>query len=60
MVGNSVNAINRLPHGVTYCVSEYGGNFKVNWKCNNIILTAKSIDSATSITNKTLLLCFAF
>lgn len=42
----SVNAtINRLSNGVTYCISQYGGNFKVDWKHNIIILTLAGSDT---------------
>ncbi|MFA6301690.1 MAG: hypothetical protein WC627_00970 [Legionella sp.] len=46
LINFSVNAttISRLPNGFTYCVSEFGGNFKIDWKHNIITLTLAGSD----------------
>ncbi|HHF7346535.1 TPA: hypothetical protein ACPSKB_002978 [Legionella feeleii] len=42
----TVNAtISRLSGGFTLCVGEYGGNFKIDWKHNVIILTLAGSDT---------------
>lgn len=59
----SANAmISRSSNGLTYCVSEYGGNFIIDWKKNTITLhlagsnTYKIIKEANDIKNQSIIL----